>query len=127
MRLIQRVAVVLTLAVVMSPALLAAAQPENTAHHRPGGEVNIQLPDLNQGDFLGAMAARAKAEAISKVLYPSDATPTGQELRLRQEYFFTSASLQDIVGRHLRQFDNLDALPEHEARAGHFNHFGAHR
>src|SRR5678810_170774 len=53
MRLIQRVAVVLTLAVVMSPALLAAAQPENTAHHRPGGEVNIQLPDLNQGDFLG--------------------------------------------------------------------------
>jgi K(+)-stimulated pyrophosphate-energized sodium pump len=53
MRLIQRVAVVLTLAVVMSPALLAAAQPENAAHHRPGGEVNIQLPDLNQGNFLG--------------------------------------------------------------------------
>src|SRR3982751_1727161 len=53
MRLIQRVAAVLTLAMLMSPVLLLAAQPEDTAHHRPGGEVNIQLPDLNQGDFLG--------------------------------------------------------------------------
>ena len=52
MRLIRRVAVVFTLAMLMSPALLAA-QPEDAAHHRPGGEVNIQLPDLNQGDFLG--------------------------------------------------------------------------
>src|SRR5512145_1824528 len=51
-RLIQRVAMVLTLAVLMAPALLAQ-QPETEAHHRPGGEVNIQLPDLNQGDFLG--------------------------------------------------------------------------
>ena len=49
------------------------------------------------------------------MLYPSDATPAGQELRLRQEYFFTSASLQDIVRRHLQQFDNLDSLPEHVA------------
>ena len=46
---------------------------------------------------------RARAEAISRVLYPSDATPAGQELRLRQEYFFTSASLQDLVRRHLQQ------------------------
>ena len=51
MRLIQRVAVVLTLAMLMAPALLA--QEQDAAHHRPGGEVNIQLPDLNQGDFLG--------------------------------------------------------------------------
>jgi len=51
MRLIQRAAAVLTLAMLMSPVLLAA-QPEDLAH-RPGGEVNIQLPDLNQGDFLG--------------------------------------------------------------------------
>jgi K(+)-stimulated pyrophosphate-energized sodium pump len=49
MRLIQRVAVVFTLGMLMSPALLAQPAPE----HRPGGEVNIQLPDLNQGDFLG--------------------------------------------------------------------------
>jgi K(+)-stimulated pyrophosphate-energized sodium pump len=52
MRLIQRVAVVFTLAMLLSPALLAA-QPDDAAHHRPGGEVNIQLPDLHQGDFLG--------------------------------------------------------------------------
>jgi K(+)-stimulated pyrophosphate-energized sodium pump len=52
MRLLQRVAVVFTLAMLLSPALLAAQQ-EDAAHHRPGGEVNIQLPDLNQGDFLG--------------------------------------------------------------------------
>src|SRR4030095_342743 len=50
-RLIQRAAVVLTLAMLMSPALFA--QEQDAAHHRPGGEVNIQLPDLNQGDFLG--------------------------------------------------------------------------
>ncbi|HEX7283754.1 MAG TPA: sodium/proton-translocating pyrophosphatase, partial [Vicinamibacterales bacterium] len=52
MRLIQRVALVFALAMLLSPVILAA-QPEDAAHHRPGGEVNIQLPDLNQGDFLG--------------------------------------------------------------------------
>jgi K(+)-stimulated pyrophosphate-energized sodium pump len=52
MRLIQRVALVFALAMLLSPVMLAA-QPEDAAHHRPGGEVNIQLPDLNQGDFLG--------------------------------------------------------------------------
>jgi starch phosphorylase len=73
----------------------------------------IHLYAFNQGDFTGAMAARTKAEAISKVLYPSDATPSGQELRLRQEYFFTSASLQDLVRRHLAQQDSLSSLPTH--------------
>ena len=53
MRLIQRVAMVLTLALLFSPALLAQEVQESAAHHRPGGEVNIQLPDLNQGNFLG--------------------------------------------------------------------------
>ncbi len=49
------------------------------------------------------------------MLYPSDTTPSGQELRLRQEYFFTSASLQDLVRRHLMQFDSLSSLPDHVA------------
>jgi K(+)-stimulated pyrophosphate-energized sodium pump len=57
MRFIQRVALVISLAALMTPALLAAQPPVQTeaedAVHRPGGEVNIQLPDLNQGDFLG--------------------------------------------------------------------------
>ena len=75
----------------------------------------VHLSTFNQGDFVGATAPRAQAEAISRVLYPSDATPFGQELRLRQEYFFTSASLQDIVRRHLEQFEDLTSLPDHAA------------
>ena len=73
----------------------------------------LHLSTFNRGDYVGAMAAGAQAEAISRVLYPSDATFSGQELRLRQEYFFTAASLQDIVQRHLRRFDNLNKLHEH--------------
>ena len=46
------------------------------------------------------------------MLYPSDATPAGQELRLRQEFFFTSASLQDLLRRHLMQFSDIRTLPE---------------
>ncbi|MBA3325628.1 MAG: glycogen/starch/alpha-glucan phosphorylase, partial [Rhodobacteraceae bacterium] len=46
------------------------------------------------------------------VLYPADASPSGQELRLRQEYFFSSAALQDILRRHLQQYGRLDNLPE---------------
>jgi starch phosphorylase len=75
----------------------------------------LQLETFNAGDYLGAMADRARAEAISRVLYPSDATPAGQELRLRQEFFFTSASLQDLVRRHVQQHGALNSLPEHAA------------
>ncbi|MGB8017524.1 MAG: glycogen/starch/alpha-glucan phosphorylase, partial [Pseudolabrys sp.] len=55
------------------------------------------------------------SEAISGFLYPNDSTPEGQELRLRQEYFFTSASLQDMVRRHLDEFPTLDNLAEQAA------------
>jgi glycogen phosphorylase len=75
----------------------------------------VHLPSFNEGDVVGATAPRMQAEAISRVLYPSDATPAGHELRLRQEYFFTSASLQDIVRRHLQDFDDLTSLAEHVA------------
>jgi starch phosphorylase len=75
----------------------------------------IQLATFNEGDYVGAVAARARAEAISRVLYPNDATAQGQELRLRQEYFFTAASLQDIVRRHLDEFATLATLPDHAA------------
>src|SRR5262249_45569850 len=54
--------------------------------------------------------------AISQVLYPSDESPAGQELRLRQEYFFTSASLQDLVLRHMRQQNgDIRLLPDKAA------------
>jgi len=75
----------------------------------------IHLQAFHQGDYVGALAARAQAEAISRVLYPSDATPAGQELRLRQEFFFTSASLQDIVRRHIAHYGELASLPDYAA------------
>jgi starch phosphorylase len=56
-----------------------------------------------------------RAETISKVLYPSDATPAGQELRLRQEYFFASASLQDLVRRHKKAFGDIASLADKTA------------
>jgi glycogen phosphorylase len=75
----------------------------------------IQLTALDRGDVVGSTAARTQAEAISRVLYPNDATPVGQELRLRQEYFFTAASLQDITRRHFDEFGTLTSLAEHAA------------
>jgi len=75
----------------------------------------IQLIAFNKGDHLGAMAARNRAEAITRVLYPDDHTPHGQELRLRQEYFFTAASLQDIIRRHREQFGDIKTLPTYVA------------
>src|ERR1700730_1052747 len=69
------------------------------------------LDAFNMGDHVGALSEQTRAEAISKILYPSDAIPAGLELRLRQEYFFVSASLQDLVQRHLRIDGNLYFLP----------------
>ncbi|MBV9078810.1 MAG: glycogen/starch/alpha-glucan family phosphorylase, partial [Methylobacteriaceae bacterium] len=75
----------------------------------------LKLESFNLGDYVGSMAERARVEAISRVLYPSDATAAGHELRLRQEYFFTSASLQDLVQRHLVRHPSLANLHEHAA------------
>lgn len=75
----------------------------------------LALEAFNHGDYVGAMAHRARVEAISRVLYPSDATPAGYELRLRQEFFFTSASLQDLVRRHVQQHGSLASLGEKAA------------
>jgi glycogen phosphorylase len=71
----------------------------------------MRLDSFNSGDHIGALVEQSRAEAISKILYPSDETPAGRELRLRQEYFFVSASLQDLVHRHLRTDGNLYLLP----------------
>jgi len=72
----------------------------------------LRLDVFNTGDHLGAMARQARAEAICKFLYPNDETDAGRELRFRQEYFFVSASLQDLVRRHLNAGNTLDTLPE---------------
>ncbi len=75
----------------------------------------IQLSAFNEGDHIGAMAARIKAEAITRILYPNDQTPQGLELRLRQEYFFTAASLRDIIRRHMEQIGDIRLLGDHAA------------
>ena len=72
----------------------------------------LRLDAFNHGDHAGALAEQVRAESISKVLYPSDATPAGQELRLRQEYFFVSASLQDLVRRHIKAFGHIANLAD---------------
>jgi starch phosphorylase len=72
----------------------------------------LRLDAFNRGDYYGALYAGARANLISQVLYPSDETPAGQELRLRQEYFFTSSSLQDLFRRHLKQYGDLRSLPD---------------
>jgi starch phosphorylase len=75
----------------------------------------LKLEAFNAGDYVGAFSETVRAEAISKVLYPSDATPAGQELRLRQEYFFTAASLLDLIRRHVKQWGDVRTLGEHAA------------
>ncbi len=75
----------------------------------------LHLDLFNKGDHVGAVSYQARSEAISKVLYPSDETHSGQELRLRQEYFFVSASLQDLISRHLRIYGDLSSLPDRAA------------
>jgi starch phosphorylase len=75
----------------------------------------LKLDAFNAGDYIGALADNVRAEAISKVLYPSDATPAGQELRLRQEYFFAAASLSDLVRRHVKNFGDISSLGEYVA------------
>lgn len=73
----------------------------------------LSLKEFNRGDHVGALADRVRAESISRVLYPSDETPAGRELRLRQEYFFASASLQDLIRRHKQQHGELGTLADH--------------
>ncbi len=75
----------------------------------------IDLDLFNKGDYTGAAAAKNAAENISRVLYPDDSTEEGKELRIKQEYFFCSASLQDILHEHLEAGFSLDELPERVA------------
>jgi starch phosphorylase len=70
----------------------------------------LKLDVFNTGDYLGAVAEEARAESICKFLYPNDESAAGRELRLRQEYFFVSASLQDLVQRHLASDGQLRSL-----------------
>ncbi len=73
---------------------------------------DINMSAFNQGDYVKALEEKANTEVISKVLYPEDNHMEGKSLRLRQQYFLVSASIQDILNRHLRHYSTLENLPE---------------
>ncbi len=73
---------------------------------------HIDLGAFNTGDYARAASAKNEYENISWVLYPNDSTPAGRELRLKQEYFFVAASIQDLVSRHLSEHPSLDNLAD---------------
>ena len=75
----------------------------------------IDMTYFNEGNYLRAMEQKAMAEVISKILYPADNHQEGKSLRLRQQYFLVSASVQDIVSWHLRNYGSLDNFAEKNA------------
>ncbi|MBR6704897.1 MAG: glycogen/starch/alpha-glucan phosphorylase [Lachnospiraceae bacterium] len=72
----------------------------------------LELSSFDAGDYAGADAAKNTAETICKVLYPNDNHYTGKELRLKQQYFFVSATLQRMVERYMETHDDIHGLPE---------------
>jgi len=72
----------------------------------------IDLGAFNRGNYMAAVETKNRTENVSRVLYPDDSTPSGRELRLHQEYFFCSASVQDLLRRYLRTHDNFESLPD---------------
>ncbi|WP_440712735.1 glycogen/starch/alpha-glucan phosphorylase [Gordonia sp. FQ] len=75
----------------------------------------FDLGRFNAGDYAAAAEPEAWARTLSRVLYPDDTTDRGKELRLSQEYFLTSASVQDILRRYLEDHDDLSRLPDYAA------------
>ncbi|MDY6938217.1 MAG: glycogen/starch/alpha-glucan phosphorylase [Cyanobacteriota bacterium] len=76
---------------------------------------DFKFEEFNAGNYDGAVAEKMRSETISKVLYPNDNTPQGKQLRLEQQYFFVSCSLQDLIRRHLRRGNTLDNLCDRAA------------
>lgn len=74
--------------------------------------VGVNLDAFNRGDYIAAVEAKNLSENVSRVLYPDDRSEHGRELRLRQEYFFVSASLQDILRRHLKKHSGFTHLAD---------------
>jgi starch phosphorylase len=72
----------------------------------------FKIDAFNAGNYAAAVQDQLEAKNLSRVLYPDDSTPQGKELRLKQQYFFVSASLQDILGTHLSEGRSLASLPD---------------
>ncbi|MDE2088508.1 MAG: glycogen/starch/alpha-glucan phosphorylase [Gammaproteobacteria bacterium] len=73
---------------------------------------DFEFKYFNEGNYIKAVQDKTASENLSRVLYPDDTTAMGRELRLKQEYFFVSASLQDILHRYREHHDAFDALPD---------------
>ena len=73
---------------------------------------DFKFAEFNAGNYDAAVSEKMSSETISKVLYPNDNTPQGKELRLKQQYFFVSCALQDIIRTQLRFHETLEDLPE---------------
>ena len=71
---------------------------------------SLDLAMFNQGDYMRAVASKNQSENVTRVLYPDDSSHQGRELRLRQEYFFVSASLQDILRRYMHNHARFNDL-----------------
>jgi starch phosphorylase len=71
----------------------------------------FRIEAFNAGDYVSAVQEQIEAKNLSRVLYPDDSTPQGKELRLKQQYFFVCASLQDILVIHLGEGRSLSSLP----------------
>ncbi len=76
---------------------------------------SLDMRLFDQGQYMKAMEQQAMAEVISKILYPSDGHAEGKSLRLKQQYFLVSASVQDIVSRHLRHYGTMENFAEKNA------------
>jgi starch phosphorylase len=72
----------------------------------------FRIEAFNAGNYVAAVQEQIDAKNLSRVLYPDDSTPQGRELRLKQQYFFVSASLQDILATHLSEGRTLASLPD---------------
>jgi starch phosphorylase len=72
----------------------------------------FDLDFFNKGNYFAATSKKTETETISKVLYPNDNSPEGRELRLKQQYFFVSASIQDILRRFKREHTDFKSLPD---------------
>ena len=73
---------------------------------------DFNLKYFNEGNYIKAVEAKTRSENLSKVLYPADSTTVGRELRLMQQYFFVSASLQDILYRYRKNHQTFEELPD---------------
>lgn len=73
---------------------------------------DFNLSYFNRGNYIEAVEEKSETETLSKVLYPSDTTSMGRVLRLKQEYFLVSASIQDILSRFHKRYSSLDQLPD---------------